>query len=102
MTLHLIDDHREKSVEQLHHVCGRPVAHQLCRADDIDENNRDITLFAAQLRRLSFRGRGNFASDVAAEKVADAFALTQPLDHGVEAALQLAEFAAVEDHNISP
>ena len=44
---------------------------------------------------------GDFASDVPAEQIAHPFALAQAVDHRVESALQLAEFGAVEHHQIA-
>ena len=38
--------------------------------------------------------------DVLAEQVAHAFAFAQPVDHRVEPTLQLAEFGAVEHHQV--
>ena len=44
---------------------------------------------------------GDFAADVPAEKIAHPFALAQAVDHRVETALQLAEFGAVEHHQVA-
>ena len=60
-----------------------------------------MALFAAEFRALAFGGGGDLAPDVAAEQIAHPFALAQPVDHRVEAALQLTEFGPVEDHQIA-
>ena len=60
-----------------------------------------MALFAAEFGSFPFGRGGDFASDVTAEQVAHTFALAQPVDHRVEAALQLAEFGSVEHHQIA-
>ena len=50
--------------------------------------------------RCLLGGRGHLAADVAAEQVPNTFALAQACDHRVETALQLAEFGAVEHHEV--
>ncbi|COW86635.1 Uncharacterised protein [Mycobacterium tuberculosis] len=72
------------------------------RADDVDEHDGDVAFFAAQFRTFTLGGGGDFASDVAAEQIAHSFALPQSGDHRVETTLQLAEFGAVEDHQVGP
>ena len=45
---------------------------------------------------LLLGGRRDLATDVAPEQIPHPLAFAQPVDHRVEAALQLAEFGAVE------
>ena len=59
-----------------------------------------MALFATERGPLQLGGRGDLASDVAAEQIADPFAFAQPVHHRVETPLQLTEFGAVEDDEI--
>ena len=60
-----------------------------------------MAFFAAEFGLVPFGGGGDFAPDVTAEQVAHALTLAQAVDHRVETTLQLAEFGAVEDHQIA-
>ncbi len=80
-------------------VAGRP-ATNCVEPIEVDEDDRDVTLLAAEFRALLFGRGGHLAADVAAEQIPHALALTQAGDHRVEAALQLPEFGAVEHHQV--
>ena len=73
----LLDDHREEAVQQIHHLGRGPGGDQLGRADDVDEDHRDVALLAAELRAVPLCGRGDFATDVAAEQITHALAFAQ-------------------------
>ncbi|CNN11408.1 Uncharacterised protein [Mycobacterium tuberculosis] len=47
VTVDLVDGDREKPVEELDHVGGRLVVHQLGGADDVDEDDGGVAVFAA-------------------------------------------------------
>ncbi|XVL45191.1 hypothetical protein ABFA25_08635 [Mycobacterium lepromatosis] len=52
-------------------------------ADDIGEYDSDMVLFPAQLWSLAFRGSGDFAPHMLAEKILHAFAFSQSIDRGI-------------------
>src|SRR5208282_2102225 len=102
VAVHLLDNDREESVQEFHDFGGRLAGHQLGGADQVDEDDGHVAFFPAQFRSLAFRGEGDLPAYMPAEKIAHAFAFPQTVDHGVETTLQLAEFGAVEYHQVAP
>ena len=74
---------------------------KLRRADDVDEDHRDMAFLAAKLGPSQLGGRGHLTPNVAAEEIPHSFAFPKPGDHRVETALQLAELGAVEHHHVA-
>src|SRR3954465_13683688 len=96
-----VDDDAEEAVEQRDDLLRRPLAGERRRADEVDEQHRDLALLAAEVQvGLVQRRAGDVLADVAAEQVLDALALAQPGGHAVEAALQQPDLARVVDTDV--
>lgn len=100
MAVDLLDDDREEPVEQFDDLDRWQRADQSGGLDDIDEKHCHMALFSAQRGPLQFGRRRDFAPDVAAEQIAHPLPFPKPVHHGVETALQLTEFGAVEDDKV--
>ncbi|RFZ21709.1 hypothetical protein VIMS_00488 [Mycobacterium marinum] len=87
MAIHLVDDHREKPVEQRDDIGRRLAGDQFGGADDVDKNHGDVAFFAAEFGPFPFGRDRHLAPDVAAKQVAHSFTLAQSVDHRVETAL---------------
>ena len=95
-----VDDHAEEVVEQLDDLARRPLVGQLGRADQVDEQHGDVELLAAERDAALQRLARDVLADLAAEEVAEALALAQPVDHAVEPGLQQPDLAAVVDVDV--
>ena len=91
----LLDDDPEEPVEQLDDLGGLALGGQLGGADQVDEEDRDLTGLTAQLDVPDRGSLGHVPADVLAEQVAQVLAVTQAAHHLVEPRLQLAELGAV-------
>ncbi|WP_045843419.1 hypothetical protein [Mycobacterium lepromatosis] len=60
-------------------------------ADDVDASDGDVVFSCAQFWSFAF-GSGDWAPDIAAEKITHPLALTQTVDHRVEITLQFTKF----------
>ena len=95
-----VDDDAEELVEQADDLGRRDGRGQLCRADQVDEQHRDVAFLAAELGAALQGAAGDVLADVAAEQVAQPLPLGQVADHVVESGLQQAQFAGVVDLHV--
>ena len=73
---------------------------QLRRADQVDEQHRDVAFLTAELGAAFQGATGDVLADVAAEKVTQPLPLGQVANHVVEPGLQQAQFAGVVDLHV--
>ena len=91
---------RKNSLSRLTTSAGGPGRGELGRADQVDEQDRDVAFLAAQLGAALERAAGDVLADVAAEQVPKPLPFGQIADHVVESGLQQAQFAGVVDLHV--
>ena len=66
-----------------------------CGADDVDKQDGDVAVLAAEGGQLLQRAAGHFCADIAPEQIVDALAFPQATHHFIEARLKHTNFRAV-------
>ena len=91
---------RKNSLSRLTTSDGGRGRRQLRRADQVDEQHRDVALLAAEFGAAFERAAGDVLADVAAEQVPQPLPFGQVADHVVESGLQQAQLAGVVDLHV--
>ena len=97
VVLRRLDDGAEELVQRIDDLGGRAVDGETGRADDVDEQRRGEAFLPAETHPLLECLAGDVRPDLAAEQVAQPFALAQPRGHPVEAGRGEADLGGVED-----
>ena len=95
------DDDAEKLVEQTDNLARRAGRGQSGGAHQVDEQDCDVALLAAQFGAALQRPPGDVLTDVTAEQISHALAFTEFAHHVVESGLQQAQFGGVVDLHVS-
>ena len=88
------------AVDRRHHLAWRGPFGEAGEVCNVDEHHRHLDFLAREVRARSEDVLGDFAIDVGAEGVADAFAVPKAGHHAVEACLEKADLASVVDEDL--
>ena len=91
---------RKNSLSRLTTSAAGMRRRQLRRADEVDEQHRDVAFLAAEFGAALQRAAGHVLADVAAEQVAQPLPFGQIAHHVVESGLQQAQLAGVVDLHV--